>query len=84
MYGNMLPNMTKRVSISELQNNPIKYFHDCHHEPVEVVKYGKTIGYLVSSSTINASVSFSAQSLGPMQVGEIQQEEVDNEKKHSH
>ena len=60
MYGKMFPNMTKRVSISELQNNALKYFHDCQHEPVEVIKYGCTVGYLVPPSSMSASLSINS------------------------
>jgi hypothetical protein len=49
--------MTNRISVSELQNNPTKYFHNCHNEPIEVIKYGETLGYLVPPQSVQQKIS---------------------------
>ena len=48
-----------RISISQLQDNPSKYLHQCHHELVEVTNRGNTLGYLVPPQAVNVQKSYS-------------------------
>lgn len=55
----------KSISVSQFQDNPSGYLHDCNNEPIELTKYGKPVAYVVSPQMVNVTRSFalSAQSL---------------------
>lgn len=55
----------KRITISELQDRPASYVHECHSEGmVEVTQRGKTAFYMVSPNMVNTSASINSRKGG--------------------
>lgn len=72
--------MTKRISVSAFQNNPTKYFHECQNEPVEVMKYGQTLGFLVPPTTVQNRSVF----IGSLNTNFSSAIKEDHEEAHTH
>ena len=66
----------KKVNIKSFQSNIYQHTKDLS-KPLLVTSRGKPT-FMVSA------VTFSAETFGPTQVGEIKQEEVKDEKEHNH
>lgn len=49
----------KRISISEFQDNPGSYIHECKNDPIELTKHGKAIAYVIPPKMVNINTAFS-------------------------